>query len=372
MRVLNLLTSGEAGGIESLCRDIGINSEYENGFCFLFSEGAIYDQMNELGLKTYSLAGAKNKLSKFSIKKLRLLSKIARDYDIICVHHGEPFLKLYGMLVKLITGKKMVTVAHSCFDRRFFFPNNKIKFHFAHLIFALGLNYSDLIIFVSNAGKEAYEKEFGLKNKRKAVVYNGISTDKLLRGRDNVVPVTKPYKITYIGRLKNVKGVDYLIRAIARIKNDYPISVSIVGDGPERDNLEELSNDIGVRDIVSFEGRHTDVIPFLENTSVFVYPSVWKEVFGISLVEAMAFGIPCVASDVGGIPEVVHDGKTGFLTSEANDEALAEALRHALDILDDEKLLEKISQDAKKKAADFSITNTCKRLKEEYSGVVVG
>lgn len=369
MKVLNLLTSGEAGGIESLCRDIGINSEYENGFCFLFSEGAIYDQMNELGLKTYSLADTANKLS---IRKLLSLRKIARDYDIICVHHGDPFLKLYGMLAKLVTGKKMVTVVHSCYERKFFFPNNKRKFHFAHLIFALGLNYSDLIIFVSNAGKESYEQEFGLNNKKKTVVYNGISTDKLLRGKDNVVPRTKPYRITYIGRLVYVKGLEYLIRAIAKIRNDYPISVAIVGDGPERENLEKLSNDVGVSDLVSFEGRHPNVIPFLEKTSVFVYPSIWKEVFGISLVEAMAFGIPCVASNVGGIPEVVKDGVTGFLTREASDEALAEALRHALDILDDEKMVEKISLDAKENAAFFSITNTCKRLKEEYSKLVAG
>lgn len=66
MKVLNLLTSGRAGGIESLCRDIGVNSDFENGFCFLFGDGAIYQQMKDMGLKTYCLSkiGEKNKLEK--------------------------------------------------------------------------------------------------------------------------------------------------------------------------------------------------------------------------------------------------------------------------------------------------------------------
>ncbi len=364
MKVLNLLTSGEAGGIESLCRDIGLNSEYENGFCFLFSEGAIYNQMNELGLKTFSLAAIK---SKISVKKLLLLRKIVQEYDIVTVHHGDPFLKLYGILATVGTKKKMVTVVHSCYDREYFFPNSVIKFCFAHLMFKIGLKYSDLIIFVSKAGKESYECEFGLSNKRKSIVYNGISLDKVELGKDHYIPVDKPYRITYIGRLNYVKGVDYLIRAIGIIRDKYPVKLSIVGDGPERNNLEKIVYDYGLNDIVYFEGRHSDVIPFLKNTSVFVYPSIWNEVFGISLVEAMAFGIPCIANRVGGIPEIIKDGENGFLTSEKSDAALAEAMCTVLDKLARTDSVDSITHNAKRTAEYFSIKNTCNRLKEEYS-----
>ncbi|MBQ7148646.1 MAG: glycosyltransferase [Pseudobutyrivibrio sp.] len=367
MKVLNLLTSGEAGGIESLCRDIGVNSEYDNGFCFLFSEGAIYDQMNKIGLKTYSLS---KRTRKISIRKLFYLKKIVKEYDIVTVHHGDPFLKLYGILATIGTKKKMVTVVHSCYERKYFFPKSKLKFHFAHFMFRVGLNLSDLIIFVSNAGKESYEKEFGLFKKNKTVVYNGISMDKIQQGSKHKLPIDKPYKITYIGRLNYVKGVDYLIRAVSIVKEKYPISVSIVGDGPDRNNLETLSKDIGVSDVVTFEGRHSNVIPFLEKTSVFVYPSIWNEVFGISLVEAMAFGIPCVSNRVGGIPEILDDGKNGFLTKEKSDEALAEAICSVLEILEQNEKVEDISICAKENANSFSIINTCDRLKEEYSKLI--
>ncbi|SEA02089.1 Glycosyltransferase involved in cell wall bisynthesis [Pseudobutyrivibrio sp. ACV-2] len=364
MKVLNLLTSGEAGGIESLCRDIGLNSEYDNGFCFLFSEGSIHDQMRELGLKTYSLANIKGKIN---IKRLIQLRKIVKNYDIVTVHHGDPFLKLYWLLATLGTKTKKVTVAHSCYDRKYFFTKSKMKFYFAHFMFRVSLNASDLIIFVSNAGKESYEEEFGLSNKRKCVVYNGISMDKLECGKEHSIPTDKPYKITYIGRLNYVKGIDYLVRAVGLIKDKFPISVSLVGDGPERKNLEELVNHLGLGDIIKFEGRYPDVIPFLKETSIFVYPSVWKEVFGISLVEAMSFGIPCIANRVGGIPEILKDGENGFLTNKISDEALAEAISFTLGILSDKEKVENMSANAKKTASIFSIKNTCTRLKEEYS-----
>ena len=68
MKVLNLLTSGNAGGIESLCRDIGVNSQFENGFCFLFEGGTIYEDMKKIGLKTYLL---KDEGGCISLKKYR-------------------------------------------------------------------------------------------------------------------------------------------------------------------------------------------------------------------------------------------------------------------------------------------------------------
>ena len=194
--------------------------------------------------------------------------------------------------------------------------------------------------------------------------------DKIQQGSKHKLPIDKPYKITYIGRLNYVKGVDYLIRAVSIVKEKYPISVSIVGDGPDRNNLETLSKDIGVSDVVTFEGRHSNVIPFLEKTSVFVYPSIWNEVFGISLVEAMAFGIPCVSNRVGGIPEILDDGKNGFLTKEKSDEALAEAICSVLEILEQNEKVEDISICAKENANSFSIINTCDRLKEEYSKLI--
>ncbi len=364
MKVLNLLTSGEAGGIESLCRDIGINSEYENGFCFLFSEGTIYNQMNEIGLKTYSLAGIARKLS---LKRIIKLRELAKEYDIITVHHGDPFLKLYGIFTSLGTKRKLVTVVHSCYERKYFFPESVFKFHLAHSIFKIGLELSDLIIFVSNAGKVSYESEFGLSKKKKTVVYNGIAMDKLECGTNHSTPLDEPYKITYVGRLHYVKGVDYLIRAISLIKDKYKISVSIVGDGPEKNRLEKLAKEQGVDDIVTFEGRHSNIIPFLKKTSVFVYPSVWHEVFGISLVEAMAFGIPCIANNVGGIPEVMRSGEYGFLTKETSDKALADALCSVLSILENKDKVIELSESIKKNAEKFSIINTCNRLKEEYS-----
>lgn len=366
MRVLNLLTSGEAGGIESLCRDIGLHSEFENGFCFLFGEGAIYGQMKDAGLKVHSLSGVGKK---FGFKKNKALKKIAKDYDIIVVHHGDIFLKLHHWLLSKELKKKFVTVIHSCYEERYFFPGSKIKKIIGHWVFQAGLKISDSIIFVSNAGRESYEPIFKMDCKKIRIVYNGIGLDKIEAGKAAKVNRDKPYNLTYIGRLSHVKGVDLLIRAAARIRDEYPVKVSIIGDGGDRSRLESITSELGMNDIVTFYGRKTDVKPYLKNASIFVYPSTWQEVFGISLVEGMAYGRPCVANRVGGIPEIIEDGVSGYLTRDLSEEALADTLKKVIQDIEMGKI-DIISKNAKDRANKFSIKSTVKQLKSEYEKIL--
>lgn len=362
MRVLNLLTSGEAGGIESLCRDIGLNSEFENGFCFLFGAGAIYEQMKESGLRTYCLA---EKGKKFGLKKIRALKAIAKDYDIIVVHHGDIFLKLHHWLLSKELKKKFVTVVHSCYEKEYFFPKSKIKQFIGYKVFQADLDISDLIIFVSNAGRASYEPVFRMNPYKVKIVYNGVGKDKLESGAVAGINSSQPYNLTYIGRLSQVKGIELLIRAAERIKENYPICVSIVGDGDDKKRLEKITSDLGMNELVRFYGRKTDIKPYLENASIFVYPSTWQEVFGISLVEAMAYGRPCIANRVGGIPEIIEDGVSGYLTNGLTVEDLANSIIRAISDIESGKI-EYVAKNAKNRAKFFSIKNTVEKLNQYY------
>ena len=89
MKVLNLLTSGGLGGIEILNYDLGKYSSEDNGFAFLFGTGLTYDRMRNNGFEVYDLSGYH---PKFSLKRYRKLAEIANGYDIITVHHGDPYL----------------------------------------------------------------------------------------------------------------------------------------------------------------------------------------------------------------------------------------------------------------------------------------
>ncbi|MCI8527881.1 MAG: glycosyltransferase family 4 protein [Lachnospiraceae bacterium] len=362
MKVLNLLTSGDAGGIESLCRDMGEKSTFENGFCFLFRGGSTYEQMRQKGLKTYCFEQDSKKLN---FHKYRKLKEIARGYDIIVVHHGDPFLKLYYWLLSKSLKKKFVTYVHSCYEEKYFFHNNRIKKLLAHFMFQLGLDCSDRVIFVSEAGRRSYMSEFRIPDKKSVVVYNGIGLDKLIQGKEFQLSVEIPYNLTFIGRLSKEKGLNNLLAASAVLRKKYDIKLSIVGKGEERVALEQLAEKLNIKDIVEFYGEQQDITPFLKSASIFIYPSVFQEVFGIAIVEAMAFGIPCVAYAVGGIPEIVEDRKTGYLANTISVLSLSEKIEEAIKDIRSGAVCN-ISEQAKEKAESFSIGITVDKLKRIY------
>lgn len=362
MRVLNLLTSGSIGGIESLCRDIGMISYFDNGYCFLFEGGVIYEQMNAKGLTTYCL---KDEGGKLSIKKWKKLLEIANNYDIIVVHHGDPFLKLYFYLLTKKIEKKFVTVVHSCYEKKYFYPNSVLKRWLAKSMYQISMLKSDRILFVSEAGKKSYEKIFRIPQEKSLVVYNGVGIDKLEKGKNLLISKPENYNVTYIGRLDRVKGVDLLIDSVAKLAKKNPMHLSIIGDGSIRMELEKQVRSLGIQSIVTFYGKVSNVVPFLESADIFVYPSVWQEVFGISVIEAMAFGKLCIANRVGGLTEIINDGINGFLTDEVSVEGISRAIERGIKSYQ-ENTFENISKEAKKTAEKFSIMNTTERLYQIY------
>lgn len=362
MKILHLLTSGEAGGIESLCRDIGRYSKFENTFCFLSSGGAIHDQMKEMGLLVYDLFDIGGK---FSLRKYKRIKKMANEHDIVVVHHGDPYLKLYYCLLHNRVSSKFVSIIHSCYTPATCKHFQRVKRVIYDFLINKSLSVSDALIFVANAGRKSFIERFGEKNVRTYVVYNGISEDILRDGMKNCRSEELPINITYIGRLNIIKGVENLLRAVEIIRNKFSVEVSIIGDGPDRDRLQTLTNELNINDIVTFYGQQTNVGKYLKKASIFVYPSICPEVFGISLVEAMAYGIPCISNKVGGIPEVIEDGKSGLLCESFNPSELAQKIEVI------------ISQDAtniisegRKVAQKFSITNTVTNLQKVFEEIL--
>jgi glycosyltransferase involved in cell wall biosynthesis len=138
-----------------------------------------------------------------------------------------------------------------------------------------------------------------------------------------------PADVLFVGRLIAAKGVDVLLEALARVGG---VTAAIAGDGPERAELEEVARRLGITDRVRFLGwisaRERDEL--FAGAKAFVMPSLWQEPFGIAGLEALAAGVPVVASAVGGIPSWLRHDEAGLLVPAAAPDALAEALERLL------------------------------------------
>jgi len=118
--------------------------------------------------------------------------------------------------------------------------------------------------------------------------------------------------VMHLSNLRPVKQIDAVVRVFAQIRARVPARLLIGGEGPELGRAQQLIDELGLRDHVDLVGEAQDVVGLLSAADLFLLPSL-QESFGLSALEAMACGVPVVASNVGGLPEVIADGVNGFL-----------------------------------------------------------
>lgn len=370
MKILHLLTGGRTGGIETLCREISKNSELEHGFCFLTFGGEVCEDMKTEGKNVYELYHLGGT---WSFQKLRALLKMAKKYDILIVHNEDPFLEMYFIITKILLKRPGVRYIHSCYSDSMQQDSGRLKRGLKRIMRQLSLDVSELNIFVSQEGKRSCQALYRCNERKCRIIYNGISDKYLKMGRNNVVRVDEPIELLYVGRLEKIKGIDNLIKAFSMFYQKYDTHLSLVGDGTEKEKLIKCAEDCHLKvsenrdGDVTFWGTQINIVPFLQRASLFIYPSVCQEVFGISIVEAMAFGIPCIANRVGGIPEIIIDGENGYLTEANTVEALYEKMNLAITELKKEENRKLITQEAFRTAEKYSIKNTCLQLDRELS-----
>lgn len=166
-----------------------------------------------------------------------------------------------------------------------------------------------------------------------------------------------------VTRFHSVKGIHHLIEAFATVLDQVPAAyLLLVGEGPDKSRLMALANSLGIQERVVFAGYREDVRSYYEAFDVSAIPSL-EEGFGNVAVEAMATGIPVVASDLGGLGEIITDGETGLLVPAADPPALAGAL---LRILRDARFADHLAQGGRRRADDYSFDSYLARLIEIY------
>jgi glycosyltransferase involved in cell wall biosynthesis len=183
-------------------------------------------------------------------------------------------------------------------------------------------------------------------------------------------PFRRTRNVLFVGRLEAVKGVDTLLRAVALAAGRVDgLSVTIAGDGEDRSRLEKMSSDLGLDEIVQFRGwlSREGLAACYAEAEIVAIPSVWPETLASVGVEALAAGRPVVASDVGGIPEVVVDGVTGRLVRSRDARMFAEAL---VDILTNPETAEQMSVSSRLHLDKFNMEVFVDRLESIYGMLV--
>ena len=302
---------------------------------------------NDFEVVTYPRFVSVPLLRAFSFVLFGFFRGIFRDFDIIHAHYAAPqgFL---GLLLKYTKRRPLVITVHGS-DITVLSKSSVFR-----PILRFVLKNADRVIAVSAFLKREVEK-LGVSEGKVEVIYGGVTISKEGEAFDMPGKV-----IAFVGSLVPQKGVDTLIESVKGIKIK-DTNLAIVGGGPERKGLEALAAGMGN---IQFLGRREGLKDILTKSDVLVLPSR-EEGFGLVLLEAMALGTPVVATNVGGIPEIVEDRVSGILVEKDNPEQLASAISK---VLEDEELRKAITENGREKAKRFTwekMGNEIDRLYED-------
>jgi glycosyltransferase involved in cell wall biosynthesis len=209
-------------------------------------------------------------------------------------------------------------------------PSNPIM----RMILKYSFSKADAITVLSEITRKEIKK---LTSKSITLIPFGVPTDRY-KPRE-IKEIDSFIRIGTIRTLSEKYGVEFLIRAFAKIHTEFSLArLEIVGDGPQRNMLKKLCEDLDITNKVTFHGyinQHSEpekYMNLLQSFDIFAILSVLdSETFGVAAVEASACGIPVIATRVGGLPEVVEDGVTGILVPASDSDKTAEALKKLLE-----------------------------------------
>ncbi|MBI5187452.1 MAG: glycosyltransferase family 4 protein [Nitrospirae bacterium] len=289
--------------------------------------------------------------------------------DVLHTHTSKAgFL---GRIAGKLSGVR--AVVHTPHGHVFYGYFNRILSYVFLLLERLATIFTDKIIALTERERQEYIRFRIAGGEKIQTIHNGIHIERFLsvsdkkKVREELGINPSLALIGWVGRLVDVKGCEYFIDAAVFIKTRFRDSVFIIaGDGPLRDFLEKKTEAIGILDSVYFLGYRTDIPDIIASIDLLVISSL-NEGLGLVAIEAMASARPVVATNVGGLPEVVIDGKCGFIVPPGNPQSIADAV---LKILTDHHLKEKMGIEARERAQIFDFKNTVKETITLYKGLL--
>ncbi len=236
-------------------------------------------------------------------------------------------------------------------------------------VVTFSINESDAITAVSQNLKEETYKHFRIE-KDIQVIPNFVDTEKFRHSdKEHFKKMLAPNGeriLAHVSNFRKVKRVEDVIRVFEKVHAAVPSKLLMIGDGPERQNAEELCRCLGVCNDIRFLGKQEQMDEILSITDLFLLPSQYES-FGLSALEAMACGVPVISTNVGGLPEINVQSVTGFLNDVGDIEGMAE---NAIYILKEDDTLTGFKHRALEHAKSFERSRIIPLYEQLYEEVM--
>jgi N-acetyl-alpha-D-glucosaminyl L-malate synthase BshA len=289
------------------------------------------------------------------------------NLDILHVHYAIPHASVAYLAKKILLSKNIyipvVTTLHG--------TDITLVGHdksFAPVV-AFGIEKSDGVTAVSNYLKDATLQLFKVQ-KEIEVIYNFVDLERFKRvPKDHFKKAIAPDGekiIAHTSNFRKVKRVEDVVKTFVEIRKHMPAKLLLVGDGPERANLERYCRHNNLAQDIRFLGKQDAVEEILAVSDLFLIPSE-NESFGLAALEAMACEVPVISSNTGGLPEVNIHGKTGYLCDIGDVECMS---KYAVSLLSDDAKLAHFRANALEQANRFSIDQMLPIYEKYYEKII--
>lgn len=272
--------------------------------------------------------------------------------DVLHVHYAIPHASVAYMAKQILAAQGMtlpvVTTLHGT-DITLVGKDSSYE-----PVVTFAINHSDGVTAVSDSLRQDTYNNFKI-TKKIEVIPNFIDLQRFSKKtKDHFRKAIAPNGerlIMHTSNFRKVKRVQDVVQVFSRIRKEIPAKLLLIGDGPERHNIEQLCRDLNLCDDTRFLGKQELVEEILSIADLFIMPSE-TESFGLAALEAMACQVPVISSNAGGMPELNVQGVTGFMSAVGDVEDMA---ANAIYMLKDDQILKTFKQNALKRAADFDI-----------------
>lgn len=359
MKILQILPELNVGGVETGTLDL---SKYlvrlGHKVVVVSAGGALVKELEASGAKHYTLPVHKKSIF-LMYKLIPLLAGIIKQEEIEIVHARSRVPAWIAYFACRRTKAVFITTCHGYYKKHFF---------------SMVMGWAKRVIVLSNVIARHMIDDFGVPHDRIRLVPRSVDLERF-KYLDPKSKRKEEFNVGIIGRITPLKGHLHFIKAMARISRTVPrLKIWIVGDAPAskeayKEEVQVLVRRLGLWHCTEFLGTQRDIPGILAHLDLVVLATTTHEAFGRVVVEAQAAGVPVVATRVGGVIDIIEDGKNGLLVPPADHKAMAEAI---LRIHEDTQLAARLAENAyakikEKYTVELMVKNTLEVYRDSLS-----